>query len=52
VISRPGGDVVFDWRVSRQHAEPTKLLIENDKGVLQSDGYEAYASYARSPVPT
>jgi transposase len=47
VISRPGGDVVFDWRLSRCHGEVTTLLTENYKGVLQSDGYEAYASYAR-----
>jgi len=47
VISRPGGDVVFDWRLSRCHGELTTLLTENYKGVLQSDGYEAYASYAR-----
>ena len=47
VISRPGGDVVFDWRVSRRHGELTTLLTEDYRGVLQSDGYEAYASYAR-----
>jgi transposase len=47
VISRPGADVVFDWRLSRRHGELTSL-IEGFKGVLQSDGYEAYASYART----
>ena len=41
VMSRPGGDVVFDWRVSRRHAELTTLLTPKYKGVLQSDGYEA-----------
>ena len=41
MISRPGGDVVFDWRLSRCHGELTTLLTENYKGVLQSDGYEA-----------
>jgi transposase len=46
VISRPGGDVVFDWRLSRRHGELTSLL--NDyKGLLQSDGYEAYPAFAR-----
>jgi transposase len=48
VMSRPGGDVVFDWRVSRRHAELTTLLTGKYKGVLQSDGYEAYAAYARN----
>lgn len=48
VLSRPGGDVVFDWRLSRRHAELTSLLTENYRGILQSDGYEAYASYARA----
>lgn len=48
VISAPGGDVVFDWRLSRRHGELTTLLTDNYVGLLQSDGYEAYASYART----
>ena len=47
VISRPGADVIFDWRLSRRHGELTSLL-EGFKGILQSDGYEAYPSYVRS----
>lgn len=47
VISRPGGDVVFDWRLSRRHGELTSLL-QDYRGLLQSDGYEAYPSFARS----
>ena len=47
VISRPGADVVFDWRLSRRHGELTSLL-NGFQGVLQSDGYEAYPSYVRS----
>jgi transposase len=47
VVSAPGGDVVFDWRLSRRHGELTSLLTEDYVGLLQSDGYEAYASYAR-----
>jgi transposase len=47
VISRPKGNVVFDWRMSRQHGELTSL-IKGFAGVLQSDGYEAYAAYARA----
>jgi transposase len=46
VISRPGGDVVFDWRLSRRHGELTSLLADY-RGLLQSDGYEAYPSFAR-----
>ena len=48
VVSRPGGDVVFDWRLSRRHGELTSLLTDDYMGLLQSDGYEAYAAYARS----
>jgi transposase len=47
VISRPGGDVVFDWRWSRRHSELTSLL-NGYRGILQSDGYEAYPRFARS----
>ncbi len=46
VISRPGEDVVFDWRLSRRHGELTSL-IEGYRGILQSDGYAAYAAYAK-----
>jgi hypothetical protein len=46
VISKPGGDVVFDWRLSRRHGELTSLL-EGYRGLLQSDGYEAYPAFAR-----
>lgn len=46
VISRPGSDVVFDWRLSRRHGELTSLL-EDYRGLLQSDGYEAYPAFAR-----
>lgn len=46
VISRPGEDVVFDWRLSRRHGELTSL-INGYSGILQSDGYSAYASYAK-----
>jgi transposase len=45
-ISRPGGDVVFDWRLSRRHGELTSLLGDY-RGVLQSDAYEAYPAFAR-----
>jgi transposase len=48
VVSRPGGDVVFDWRVSRRHGELPSLLGDNFKGLLQSDAYGAYAAYAET----
>lgn len=48
VVSAPGGDVVFDWRLSRRHGELTTLLTGDYVGLMQSDGYEAYAAYARA----
>jgi transposase len=45
-ISRPGSDVIFDWRLSRGHGELTTLLKEY-RGILQSDAYGAYPSFAR-----
>jgi len=44
-ISRPGGDVVFDWRMSRRHDEVNTLLA-GFSGILQADGYQAYARFA------
>lgn len=45
VMSRPGGDVVFHWRMSRRHDE-LKSLLPGYRGTLQGDGYQAYASLA------
>jgi len=47
VVSRPGGEVVFDWRLSRRHEEVTSLL-DDYTGLLQSDGYEAYPAFVRT----
>jgi transposase len=47
-LSRPGGDVVFEWRLSRRHEELARLLGDHYRGLLQSDGYEAYAAYVRT----
>lgn len=47
VVSAPGGDVVFDWRLSRRHGELTTLLSDDYVGLLQADGYAAYAAYAK-----
>lgn len=46
-LSRPGGDVVFTWRLSRRHDEAEKLLGDY-QGLLHSDGYEAYPAYVRA----
>ncbi len=45
LISRPGGDVVFDWKLSRRHGELTGL-VRGFTAVLQADGYEAYDAHA------
>jgi transposase len=45
-LSRPGGDIIFEWRMSRRHAEATTLLA-GFREVLQSDAYPAYARFAR-----
>jgi len=47
VLSRPGGEVVFQWRLSRRHEEVTSLL-DGYQGLLQSDGYEAYPAFVRT----
>jgi transposase len=47
VIGRPGGDVVFDWHLSRRHDELNTLLADY-QGILQSDAYQAYPNYAES----
>lgn len=47
-LARPGGDVVFEWRLSRRHEEAERLLGDHYRGLLQSDGYEAYAAYAQA----
>jgi len=45
--SRPGGDVLFEWRVSRKRAGPEEFL-KNFRGKLQTDGYSAYESLAKA----
>ena len=44
--SRPGGDVLFEWQVSRAREWPEKFL-KSFRGKLQSDGYAAYESLAK-----
>ena len=44
--SRPGADVLFEWRISRGREGPEQFL-QNFRGKLQTDGYGAYESLAR-----
>lgn len=45
-ISRPGGDVVFTWSMTRGSSHLDELL-EGFSGYLQSDAYGVYDKYAR-----
>jgi len=47
VYSRPKSNVLFEWRVSRARAGPEEFL-KNFRGKLQTDGYGAYESLAKS----
>ena len=47
VLCRPGGDVVFEWRMSRRHDEVPTLLA-GFKGGLHSDGYAAYTRFVQA----
>ncbi|HEY3861028.1 MAG TPA: IS66 family transposase [Verrucomicrobiae bacterium] len=44
--SRPGGDVLFEWQVSRSREGPVNFL-KSFHGKLQTDGYAAYESLAK-----
>jgi transposase len=44
--SRPGGDVLFEWRLSRSREGPEEFL-KDFRGKLQTDGYYAYESLAK-----
>jgi transposase len=44
--SRPGGNVLFEWRVSRSREGPEEFL-KSFRGKLQTDGYSAYESLAK-----
>jgi transposase len=45
--SRPKGDVLFEWRVSRSREGPEEFL-KTFRGKLQTDGYGAYESLAKA----
>jgi hypothetical protein len=44
--SRPKGDVLFEWRLSRSREGPEEFL-KTFEGRLQTDGYYAYESLAK-----
>jgi transposase len=44
--SRPGGDVLFEWRLSRSREGPQEFL-KDFRGKLQTDGYSVYESLAK-----
>lgn len=44
-MSRPGGDVVFEWRMSRKHEE-ARTFLAGFAGILQADGYAGYDRFA------
>ncbi len=46
VLGRPKSDVVFHWRMSREYVHALELL-RGYSGLLQSDGFPAYASVAK-----
>ena len=48
VVSRPGGDVVFLWSTSRSNKNVIDMLGENYEGIIQTDGYATYSSYANT----
>jgi transposase len=45
IYSRPGGDVLFEWRTDRAREGPEQFL-KPFRGKLQTDGYAAYESLA------
>jgi transposase len=46
--SRPGGDAVYQWEISRSASCLDKVLPVDFRGTVQCDGYAAYASFARN----
>ena len=45
--AKPGGDVLFEWRLSRSREGPQEFL-KDFRGKLQTDGYSVYESLAKS----
>ncbi len=47
LYNHPGGDVIYEWHTSRA-ANCLDEMLNNFCGVIQTDGYGAYISYAKS----
>jgi hypothetical protein len=50
VYSRPGGDALFEWRMSRSREGPREFL-KSFRGILQTDAYSVYESLAGERKP-
>lgn len=49
---RPGGDVFYHWEISRATACLDNLVPANFSGIVQSDGYSAYRTFANTRAGT
>ncbi|MFA6039863.1 MAG: IS66 family transposase [Candidatus Peribacteraceae bacterium] len=47
VTLRPGGDAIFQWKPSRAAQCVKDILPKDFKGILQTDAYAAYGSFAK-----
>ena len=47
VTGKPGGDAVFRWKTSRAAQCVKDILPPEFKGILQTDAYSAYGSFAK-----
>jgi transposase len=45
--SRPGGDAVYTWQTSRAATSLDNVVPADFSGIIQCDGYAAYASFAK-----
>lgn len=48
VTGKPGGDNVFRWKTSRAAQCVKDILLPEFKGILQTDAYAAYGSFAKT----
>lgn len=46
--SKPGGDVLFDWKTSRAATCLDDVITVDFAGIVQSDGYGAYPAFAKN----
>ena len=45
--SKPGGDVLFDWQISRASTCLDDIIDVDFAGIVQSDGYGAYPAFVK-----